>query len=64
MIELAILIASLHSSVCIAQHNLNTFFASEFLFIITFDTKFADIIARLIVIIFFYVRWRDLTHIT
>ena len=47
----------------ITQHNLHTFLAPKFLFIIFFNTEFAYIVTRLIIIVFFYVGNGNLTDV-
>ena len=51
MVEFSVTVTALHTSMGIAQQNLNTFLTTQLFLITTFHTEFPDVIARLIVVI-------------
>jgi hypothetical protein len=55
-VEFTILITALDTSVGIAQQYLHAFLAAQVLLVIAFYTEFTDIVARLIIVVFFDIR--------
>ena len=64
LVEFSVLIASLYSSARITEQNLHTLHASKFLFVMLLNTQLSDVVARLVVVIFLDVAFRNLAHIT
>ena len=63
LVEFSVLIASLYSSARITEQNLHTLYASKFLFVMLLNTQLSDVVARLVVVIFLDVAFRNLAHI-
>ena len=64
MIELAVLIVSLHTSVGIAQQNLHTFDPPQLFLIATLNAQLTNVVAWLIVVIGLDIGRRHLAHVT
>ena len=62
-IEPPVLITALNASAGISKQDVLAFHAPQFLFVITLYAELADIVARLIIIVFFNIRLRHLRHV-
>ena len=63
LVKLTVTIAALHTSVGIAQQNLDTFHTTQLLLVRALDTQLADIVAGLVVVVLLDIGRRHLSHI-
>ena len=57
LVQFSITVASLYTSMSIAQQDLNTLHTTQLLLIGTLDAQLADIVAWLVIIVLFDIRW-------